>query len=94
MKLFICEKPSQAADIAKHVGARQSGNGCRTGNGVTVTWCIGQLLEQSQPEHYVPELKIWSMEHLPVLPQAWHMDVKVATKSQFAVVSKLLKTAT
>jgi len=94
MKLFICEKPSQAADIAKHVGARQSGNGCRTGNGVTVTWCIGHLLEQSPPEHYVPELKIWSMEHLPVLPQAWHMDVKVATKSQFAVVSKLLKTAT
>lgn len=27
MKLFICEKPSQAADIAKHVGARQSATG-------------------------------------------------------------------
>jgi len=94
MKLFICEKPSQAADIAKHVGARQSGNGCRTGDGVTVTWCIGHLLEQSPPEHYNPQLKTWSMEHLPVLPEQWHMDVKDKTKSQFQVVSKLLRSAT
>ena len=94
MKLFICEKPSQAADIAKHVGARQSGNGCRTGSGVTVTWCIGHLLEQSPPEHYKPELAIWSLDHLPVLPAQWHMDVKASTKSQFSVVSRLLKQAT
>ena len=93
MRLFICEKPSQAADIAKHVGARQSGNGCRTGDGVTVTWCIGHLLEQSPPEHYNPELKVWSMDHLPVLPATWHMDVKPKTQSQFQVVSKLLKSA-
>lgn len=94
MRLFICEKPSQAADIAKHVGARQSGNGCRTGEGVTVTWCIGHLLEQSPPEHYNPELKMWSMAHLPVLPEQWHMAVKSGTKAQFLVVSKLLKSAT
>lgn len=93
MRLYICEKPSQAADIAKHVGARQSGNGCRTGPGVTVTWCIGHLLEQSPPEHYKPELAVWSLDHLPVLPAQWHMDVKASTKSQYAVVSKLLKQA-
>lgn len=94
MRLFICEKPSQAADIAKHVGARQSGNGCRTGQGVTVTWCIGHLLEQAPPEHYKPELATWSLDHLPVLPAQWNMDVKSKTKSQFSVVSKLLKQAT
>lgn len=93
MRLFICEKPSQAADIAKHVGARQPGQGCRTGPGVTVTWCIGHLLEQSPPEHYKPELANWALEHLPVLPSQWHMDVKASTKSQYAVVSKLLKQA-
>lgn len=93
MRLFICEKPSQAADIAKHMGARQSGQGCRTGPGVTVTWCIGHLLEQSPPEHYKPELASWALEHLPVLPSQWHMDVKASTKSQYSVVSKLLKQA-
>jgi DNA topoisomerase III len=93
MRLFICEKPSQAADIAKHVGARQAANGFRVGPGVTVTWCIGHLLEQSPPEHYKPELATWSLDHLPVLPKQWNMDVKTATKSQFAVVSKLLKQA-
>ena len=94
MRLYICEKPSQAADIAKHVGARQSGSGCRTGPGVTVTWCIGHLLEQSPPEHYKPELAVWSLDHLPVLPAQWNMDVKASTKSQFSVVAKLLKQAT
>lgn len=93
MRLFICEKPSQAADIAKHVGARSSGNGYRTGQGVTVTWCIGHLLEQSPPEHYKPELANWSLDHLPVLPTQWNMDVKSSTKGQFSVVSKLLKQA-
>lgn len=93
MRLFICEKPSQAADIAKHVGASQSGQGYRTGRGVTVTWCIGHLLEQSPPEHYKPELAVWSLDHLPVLPAQWHMDVKVATRGQYAVVAKLLKQA-
>lgn len=93
MRLFICEKPSQAADIAKHVGARTSGSGCRTGQGVTVTWCIGHLLEQSPPEHYKPELANWSLDHLPVLPHQWNMDVKSSTRGQFSVVSKLLKQA-
>jgi len=94
MRLFICEKPSQAADIAKHVGARQSGNGFRSGTGVTVTWCIGHLLEQSPPEHYKPELAIWSLDHLPVLPSQWNMEVKAKTKSQYAVVSRLIRQAT
>ena len=93
MRLFLCEKPSQAADIAKHVGARQAGQGCRTGPGVTVTWCIGHLLEQAPPEHYRPELARWALEHLPVLPQQWQMQVKASTKSQYAVVARLLKQA-
>ncbi len=93
MRLFLCEKPSQAADIAKHVGARQAGQGCRTGPGVTVTWCIGHLLEQAPPEHYQPELVRWALEHLPVLPQQWHMQVKASTKAQYAVVARLLKQA-
>jgi DNA topoisomerase III len=94
MKLFLCEKPSQAKDIAVHVGAAQRGDGCITGAGVTVTWCIGHLLEQASPETYVPALKTWNLEHLPVLPESWQMNVKDATKSQYRIVQKLLKQAT
>jgi DNA topoisomerase-3 len=94
MRLFICEKPSQAKDIAKHVGARQSGQGCITGAGVTVTWCFGHLLEQASPEFYQPELKIWNLDYLPVVPQQWQMHVKASCKDQYRVIAGLLKTAT
>ena len=49
MKVFLCEKPSQAKDIVRAVGARNSGDGCISGD--------GHLLEQAPPEHYRPELK-------------------------------------
>ncbi len=93
MKLFICEKPSQARDIAPHVGAKQRGNGCMTGDGVAVTWCIGHLLEQAKPEHYAPALTSWDLNLLPVVPTQWHMDVKPSTREQYQVVARLLKQA-
>lgn len=33
MKLFLCEKPSQAKDIANTIGARNRGDGCISGDG-------------------------------------------------------------
>lgn len=42
MRVFLCEKPSQGKDIARVLGAGQRGNGCYSGAGVVVTWCIGQ----------------------------------------------------
>ena len=93
MKLFICEKPSQARDIAPHIGARQRGEGCFTGPGVTVTWCVGHLLEQAKPEHYVPELRYWDINLLPVIPERWQLDVKGSCKSQYRVVADLMKSA-
>ncbi|MDI9335007.1 MAG: DNA topoisomerase 3 [Cytophagales bacterium] len=91
--LFICEKPSQAGDIAVHVGARNRGRTAHTGDGVIVTWCIGHLLEQSPPEFYVPELRNWDMNYLPVVPNDWNMQVKESTKSQFFAVKDFLRQA-
>ena len=52
MKLFLCEKPSQGNDIAKVLGATKRGEGClSTPDGqLTVTWGIGHLVEQFNPE--------------------------------------------
>lgn len=93
MKVFLCEKPSQGKDIARAVGARNSGDGCISGDGVVVTWCIGHLLEQAPPEHYRPELKSWALPLLPVLPDQWHMEVKSKIRSQYRVVENLLRKA-
>ena len=93
MRVFLCEKPSQARDIAPHVGARSRGDGCIKGDGVAVTWCIGHLLEQAGPECYSAELKTWTLASLPVIPDRWQMLVVPSTKSQFAIVRKILAEA-
>ncbi len=68
MRLFLCEKPSQGKDIGRILGATQRGEGCLNGSGVTVTWCIGHLVEAAAPEVYDAALKRWSLEQLPIIP--------------------------
>lgn len=93
MRLYLCEKPSQGKDIARVLGARQRGDGCYRGHGVTVTWCIGHLVEAAAPDAYDEKYKRWSIEQLPILPAAWRVEVKPATAQQFKVVRQLLSQA-
>lgn len=93
MKLFLCEKPSQGRDIARMLGATTRGDGCLSGNNVTVTWGFGHLLEMVPPEGYDPKYKKWTLADLPVIPAQWQMAVKPATKKQFTIIQKLLKKA-
>ncbi|OBX34886.1 DNA topoisomerase 3 [Halomonas elongata] len=92
-RLFLCEKPSQGREIAQQLGATQKGNGCLQGNGVTVTWVFGHLLEPAPPEAYNPDLKRWTLEALPILPAQWKLEVKPSAKKQFNVIKKLLGSA-
>ncbi|MGE4434898.1 DNA topoisomerase III [Achromobacter sp.] len=94
MRLFLCEKPSQGKDIGRILGATQRGEGCLNGSGVTVTWCIGHLVEAAAPEAYDEQLKRWSIEQLPIIPQNWRVEVKPKTATQFKVVKALLAKAT
>ena len=90
MRLFLCEKPSQAKDIAKVLGASRRGDGCWVGGDITVTWCIGHLLETAPPDAYDARYKRWVLSDLPIIPQQWKMQVKRKTASQFKVVKRLL----
>ncbi|HBP0979076.1 DNA topoisomerase III [Comamonas sp. Y6] len=94
MRLFLCEKPSQGKDIGRILGATQRGEGCLSGSGVTVTWCIGHLVEAAAPEVYDAALKRWSLEQLPIIPQQWRVEVKPKTATQFKVVKALLSKTT
>ncbi|PAU86046.1 DNA topoisomerase III [Pseudomonas sp. WN033] len=94
MRLFLCEKPSQGKDIGRILGATQRGNGCLNGPGVIVTWCIGHLVEAAPPEAYDEQLKRWTIEQLPIIPQHWRVEVKPKTAAQFKVVKDLLSKAT
>ena len=94
MRLYLCEKPSQGKDIGRILGATQRGEGCLNASGVTVTWCIGHLVEAAAPEVYDAALKRWSLEQLPIIPQQWRVEVKPKTATQFKVVKALLAKAT
>ncbi|GAB3320348.1 MULTISPECIES: DNA topoisomerase 3 [Gammaproteobacteria] len=90
MRVYLCEKPSQGKDIARVLGAQQRGNGCFTGSGITVTWCIGHLLETAPPEAYGEQYKRWSIEQLPIIPERWRNEVKASTQAQFQIVKRLI----
>ncbi len=90
MRLFLCEKPSQAKDIAAVLGASRRGDGCWVGANATVTWCIGHLLETAPPDAYDERYKRWVLADLPIIPAKWKMRVKPKTASQFKAVKRLL----
>ncbi|HEX8592686.1 MAG TPA: DNA topoisomerase III [Pseudomonas sp.] len=90
MRLFLCEKPSQAKDIAAVLGASRRGDGCWVGPNATVTWCIGHLLETAPPDAYDARYKRWVLEDLPIIPEKWKMLVKPRTATQFKAVKRLL----
>lgn len=93
MRLFLCEKPSQGRDIAKVLGATRRGDGCLIGTETTVTWCIGHLVEAAPPETYGKQFKSWSLDHLPIIPEHWQVEVKPKTAAQFKVIKRLLSEA-
>ncbi|MCD1587663.1 DNA topoisomerase III [Halomonas sp. IOP_14] len=95
MILYIAEKPSVGRAVADVLPKpHQKGDGfIRVANGDVVTWCIGHLLEQAEPDAYDPEYKKWKKEHLPIIPVEWKHQVKSQTRSQFNAVKKLIKEA-
>lgn len=95
MKLYIAEKPSLARAIADALPKpHRKAEGCiHVGNGDVVSWCIGHLLTQVDPEAYDPIYKKWQFEHLPIIPKKWKLKSTPRTSKQLAVVKKLIKQA-
>lgn len=91
--LYLCEKPSQAKDIARVLGAKQRRNGYFEGSGMVVTWCFGHLLEMASPEDYDPALKTWRLETLPIIPGQWVWKVRKDAKKQYDIIVGLFKKA-
>ena len=90
-KLFIAEKPSVAQEFAKALGVKgRTSNGYIEDDEHIVTWCVGHLVSMSYPEAYDINLKRWSMETIPFIPETYKYDVIPSVKKQFDIVSKLL----
>jgi len=91
MKLYLCEKPSQAKDIAHVLGhpVHQKTH-IKTDAGI-VTWAFGHLLELVTPEVYDESLKKWSRETLPIIPDKFQLQPKANAIDQFRAIGTLLK---
>ena len=90
MKLVLAEKPSVAMSLSKVIGANQRGDGYMEGNGYIVSWCVGHLVELSQPEAYDEKYAKWRYDDLPILPEHWQYQVSTSTKKQFGILKKLM----
>ncbi len=95
MRLFIAEKPSLARAIADVLPKpQQRGDGfIKCGENDYVTWCVGHLLEQAEPDAYNPIFKQWRLEHLPIVPEQWKLIPRKEVAKQLKTVEKLIHQA-
>jgi len=95
MKLYIAEKPSLAraiADALPKPHKKQDGY-IEVAGGDIVSWCIGHLLEQAEPDSYDDKYKKWNAADLPIVPETWQLKPKAQTRKQLTVLKKLIKQA-
>ena len=92
MKLFLCEKPSQAKDIGKVLGVLDGRfDGYFKKGDVVVTWAFGHILANAMPDAYGDEFADFgNISALPLLPTEWKMSVSPKAAKQFKVIKGLL----
>ena len=88
--LVIAEKPSVARDIARVLKCSKNGSGCIEGDHYIVTWGLGHLVTLADPEDYDKVYKEWKMEHLPMIPEAFKLEVIKQTSKQYHAVKTLI----
>ena len=88
--VIVAEKPSVGRDIARVLGANRPGDGCLSGNNYIVTWALGHLVSLMEPDELDERYRRWRMADLPILPADIPLKVLPATRSQFAIVKKLM----
>ena len=84
--LVIAEKPSVARDIARVLGCNKKTNGTIEGSKYIVTWALGHLVTLADPEGYDKKYKEWKMEHLPMMPKPFKLEVIKQTGKQYSTV--------
>ncbi|CAK9885149.1 MAG: DNA topoisomerase 3 [Candidatus Erwinia impunctatus] len=95
MRLFIAEKPSLAraiADVLPKPHRRHNGY-IVCGDKMVVTWCVGHLLEQAQPDSYDSRYARWTLSDLPIVPEKWRLQPRPSVAKQLNVIKTLLSSA-
>ena len=93
MRLFIAEKPSLARAIADALPGpqRRAPRHIECARSDVVAWCAGHILQMAPPEAYGAEYKTWRLEHLPIAPRTWKLEV--SSPDLLRSIARLLKSA-
>ncbi|MFI3292817.1 MAG: DNA topoisomerase [Rikenellaceae bacterium] len=100
MITILAEKPSVARDIAANVGATNKADGYLYGNGYSVTWAFGHLVQLAMPEDY--GVIGFNRENLPIIPDNFKLIVRkvrdgksykndAGAEKQIRIIDKLFK---
>lgn len=88
--LILAEKPSVARDIADALHITHKKNGYIENEKYIVTWALGHLVTNAQPEHYDKRYQTWNLNDLPIIPKHMKTIVIGKTSKQFKTVKSLL----
>ena len=91
-KLLITEKYSVAAQFAEalNMSMEDEQKGYIENGEWIITWCSGHLVSLSMPEAYDPDLKKWSLNTLPFLPDPYKYEVIHSTAQKYKAVKQQL----
>ncbi|MGE4169361.1 MAG: DNA topoisomerase 3 [Candidatus Margulisiibacteriota bacterium] len=92
MQLILTEKPSVARDIARVLTVDQKHDGFFSGNGYYISWAFGHLIKLAEPETYRPEYGNWSLDVLPMIPEAFQIELQdnPSSQKQFHTIASLM----
>ena len=94
MRLYIAEKPSMGAEIAKCLtGPIERHDGYLVTKDGVVTWGFGHILRQAEPDEYDAKYKLWRSEDLPIIPAVWKLLVDKSCVKQFNIIKGLIAKA-
>lgn len=92
--LIVTEKPSVGRDIAQALGAPiTQHDGYLTVGADTITWGFGHLVTLASPEVYQPSWQRWTLDTLPMLPDAFALEPVPKTIKQLRLIAKLMRSA-
>lgn len=88
--LIITEKPSVARDIAAALGGFEEHDGYWESEDHLLTFAVGHLFELLGPEEVDPVYKRWTLDVLPIIPEAFPLKPKARQSERIRVIKKLL----
>ena len=89
--LVITEKPSVARDIAAALGGFAEEDGWFENDDYVVTFAVGHLYELLPPEEVDEKFKRWTLDVLPMIPDAFGYKVKKGQSDRVRTIKRLLE---